>query len=52
MLVIIGLRPLIGMAHCRYAVSCTQFAQWQLQEKSLLPAVWAIIKRVCSCGPF
>lgn len=48
---IIGLRPLFGLAHCKYVVSCTQFATEELQQKSLLPAVWAIIKRVCSCNP-
>jgi putative component of membrane protein insertase Oxa1/YidC/SpoIIIJ protein YidD len=49
--VIVGLRPLFGVAHCRYAVSCTKFAIMQLQEKTLLPAAWEIIKRVCSCNP-
>jgi putative component of membrane protein insertase Oxa1/YidC/SpoIIIJ protein YidD len=49
---IVGLRPLFGQARCKYVVSCTQFAVGQLQENSLLPAVWAIIKRVCSCNPF
>jgi putative component of membrane protein insertase Oxa1/YidC/SpoIIIJ protein YidD len=49
---IIGLRPLFGQAHCKYAVSCTKFAIWQLQEYPLLPAVWRIIKRVFSCNPF
>lgn len=48
---IVGLRPLFGIAHCRYAVSCTKFATWQLEEKSFLSAMWAIIKRVCSCNP-
>jgi len=52
MLIIVGLRPLFGQAHCKYAVSCTKFAQWQLQEKALLPALWSIFKRVCSCNPF
>jgi putative component of membrane protein insertase Oxa1/YidC/SpoIIIJ protein YidD len=48
---IVGLRPLFGVAHCRYAISCTKFATWQLQEKAFLPALWEIIKRVCSCNP-
>lgn len=49
---IVGLRPLFGQAHCKYPVSCTRFAVGELQNNSLLPAVWAIIKRVCSCNPF
>jgi putative component of membrane protein insertase Oxa1/YidC/SpoIIIJ protein YidD len=48
---IVGLRPLFGQAHCKYSVSCTQFATEQLQTNSLLPAVWAIVKRVFSCNP-
>jgi len=48
---IIGLRPLLGIAHCRYAVSCTKFATITLQENSLFTAIWAIVKRVCSCNP-
>lgn len=47
-----GLRPLFGIAHCKYAVSCTKFAVWQLQEKNLPTALWAIGKRVISCNPF
>jgi len=49
---ITGIRPLFGVAHCKYAVSCTKFATIELQENSLLPALWAIIKRVCSCNPW
>ncbi|HLC06981.1 MAG TPA: membrane protein insertion efficiency factor YidD [Candidatus Babeliales bacterium] len=49
---IIGIRPLFGTAHCKYAVSCTKFAAIALQENRLLPALWAIIKRLCSCGPW
>jgi putative component of membrane protein insertase Oxa1/YidC/SpoIIIJ protein YidD len=48
---IVGLRPLFGTAHCKYAVSCTKFATMQLQDNSLLPAIWAIVKRVLSCNP-
>lgn len=46
---IVGLRPLFGIAHCRYAVSCTTFAKWQLEEKGLIKALWAIFKRILSC---
>jgi putative component of membrane protein insertase Oxa1/YidC/SpoIIIJ protein YidD len=48
---IVGLRPLFGVAHCRYEVSCTKFATEQLQKNALLPAVWEIVKRICSCNP-
>lgn len=47
-----SIRPFVGIAHCRYPVSCTQFAKWQLQEKALFIALWAIFKRVLSCNPF
>jgi len=49
---IMGLRPLIGPAQCRYTITCTQFAAQQLQEKTFLYAVIAIVKRVFSCNPF
>lgn len=49
--IILGLRPLFGIAHCRYAVSCTKFAVWQLEEKRLDVALWDIGKRVLSCNP-
>jgi putative component of membrane protein insertase Oxa1/YidC/SpoIIIJ protein YidD len=48
---ITGLRPLFGIAHCRYQVSCTKFAVWQLEEKPLMQAIWEIVKRVISCNP-
>jgi putative component of membrane protein insertase Oxa1/YidC/SpoIIIJ protein YidD len=48
---ITGIRPIFGIAHCRYPVSCTKFAVWQLEEKRLLMALWAIDKRVLSCNP-
>jgi putative component of membrane protein insertase Oxa1/YidC/SpoIIIJ protein YidD len=48
---IVGLRPLFGVAHCRYVVSCTKFAAEQLQEKTFYVALWEIIKRICSCNP-
>lgn len=47
-----GLRPLFGAAHCKYVISCTQFARWQLQQNSLFIALWEIFKRIFSCNPF
>lgn len=51
-ILILGLRPLLGPAQCRYEISCGNYALKQLQEKSLVPAVWAISKRLLSCNPF
>jgi putative component of membrane protein insertase Oxa1/YidC/SpoIIIJ protein YidD len=48
---IVGLRPLFGVAHCRYEVSCTKFATEQLQKEAFVCAMWHIIKRVLSCSP-
>ena len=47
-----GLRPLLGAAHCKYQVGCTEFAVYQLQNKSFLKAVTEIIKRILSCNPW
>lgn len=49
---LVGLRPLLGPAHCRFEIGCTQFAVNQLQEKPLFHALLAIAKRVLSCNPF
>jgi putative component of membrane protein insertase Oxa1/YidC/SpoIIIJ protein YidD len=46
---ILGLRPLLGPASCRYEIGCTQYALNQLEEKRLVQAIWLIIKRVFSC---
>ena len=34
--IILGLRPLFGIAHCRYVVSCTQFARWAVGRKFIV----------------
>lgn len=49
---ILVLRPFFGRAQCRFTVTCTQFAAKELEEKQLFPAIWSIMKRVLSCGPF
>ena len=49
---IVGLRPLLGPAHCKYAISCSEYALIQLKTKPLLKAIWLITKRICSCNPF
>jgi len=46
---ILGLRPLLGPAVCKYEVGCTQYAINQLEKESLVKAIWLIIKRVISC---
>jgi putative component of membrane protein insertase Oxa1/YidC/SpoIIIJ protein YidD len=50
--VLVGLRPLLGPAACRYEIGCTQFAVIQLQNLPLHKALWAIGCRVVSCNPF
>ncbi len=47
-----GLRPLFGAAHCKYRVGCTEFAVYQLKNKSFFTAVIQIVKRVISCNPW
>jgi len=50
---IVGLRPLLGPpACCRYAVSCTEFAVFQLENEPFFKAIWNISKRLLSCHPF
>ncbi|TET05816.1 membrane protein insertion efficiency factor YidD [Candidatus Dependentiae bacterium] len=49
---ILVLRPLLGPACCKFTISCTQYAILQLKEKSFLPALWTILKRLLSCNPF
>lgn len=51
-LLIQGLRPLLGPGHCKYTFSCTPYALKQLEEKNILSALYAIIKRLLSCNPF
>lgn len=47
-----GLRPLLGPSHCKYAISCTNYAAQKLSKEPLFKAVWQITKRVLSCNPF
>jgi len=47
-----GLRPFLGPSHCKYPISCTNYAAEQLKTKPLLAAIWLITKRVLSCNPF
>jgi len=46
---ILGLRPLLGPASCRYEIGCTQYALNQLEKERLVKAMWLIIKRILSC---
>jgi putative component of membrane protein insertase Oxa1/YidC/SpoIIIJ protein YidD len=48
---IVGLRPLLGPATCRYPIGCTTYALETLDRESLGKAMWLIIKRVVSCNP-
>jgi len=47
-----GLRPLLGPAHCKHPISCTDYAEETLRKEPLLKAIWLITKRVLSCNPF
>lgn len=49
---LVGLRPLLGPAACRYEIGCTQFAVIQLESLPLHKALWAIGCRIFSCNPF
>lgn len=48
---ILGIRPLLGPAACRYQIGCTKYAIALLKTEPFLKAVWRIIKRVLSCNP-
>lgn len=50
--ILVGLRPLLGPAACRYDIGCTQFAVIQLESLPLHKALWAISTRLLSCNPF
>ena len=49
---IIGLRPLLGPACCKFDPSCTKFAVQSLANLPVHKALWAITKRLLSCNPF
>lgn len=49
---LVGLRPLLGFAQCYYPQTCGNYAVEQLEQKPLLKALWAITKRLLSCNPF
>ena len=50
--IIIGLRPLLGPANCRFEPTCTPYAINQLKTQSVLVALKNIVKRIISCRPF
>lgn len=45
-------RPLLGPAHCRYPITCTEYAKEVLNEKNFILSVFLITKRVLLCNPF
>lgn len=49
---IIGLRPLLGKAQCRYELSCGRYTIQQLNTQPLFKALWLSSKRIFSCNPF
>lgn len=48
---ILTLRPFFGMRCCRYTITCTQYAEYQLHTQPFWLALWQITKRVLSCQP-
>lgn len=49
---LVGLRSLLGPnARCYFYPPCTEFACQQLEQKPLIPALWAIFIRLLSCNP-
>lgn len=52
LLVIYYLRPLLGSGVCRFPISCSQYAFKQLEQQSLIKALWRITKRLILCTPF
>jgi putative component of membrane protein insertase Oxa1/YidC/SpoIIIJ protein YidD len=46
---LIGLRPILGPATCRFYPSCGNFALEQLQTQPFHRAWWKIGKRLLSC---
>ncbi len=51
MALILGLRPLLGPAACKFPIGCTQFAVETLKTKPLLPALQDIVNRLLQCRP-
>lgn len=49
---IIGLRPILGPACCKFTVSCTEFAVLKLKEGPFFRALWEIVKRLARCQLF
>lgn len=49
---IMGIRPFLGPAHCKFYPSCTQYALQQLAHKPFISALKLIVKRVFLCNPF
>lgn len=51
-MIIQGIRPLLGPADCKFPVTCTRYAIQQLQEQPLHRAFYLIAHRLLSCNPF
>jgi putative component of membrane protein insertase Oxa1/YidC/SpoIIIJ protein YidD len=47
-----GIRPFLGPSNCKYPTTCTAYAEEILKERSFLPAIFIVTKRVLSCNPF
>lgn len=40
-----------GVRVCRYSVTCSEYAEWQLRTRPLHKALWATLVRLLSCHP-
>ena len=43
--------PFFGRC-CRFAPSCSEYAQEALEKHGLLKGIWLILKRLLKCGPW
>lgn len=47
-----AIRPMLGLSDvCIFPISCSQFAAYQLQKRSLFVAIPRIALRLLSCNP-
>ena len=45
------LRPMLG-AHCRFAPSCSDYAQEAIVRHGAFKGVWLTVRRVLRCHPY